>query len=79
MIRREHAKTKLRGLTKHTNNRLAILVSARAVIDSTVDSVGRCEECKFLDDRKDNKLGCLTLQFKVTPNFYCALFKKDRK
>ena len=76
MITKEDAKTKLKELTKHTNNKLAILVSARAVIDNVCDSVGKCKDCKFLDDRKDNKLGCLTLQFKVTPNFYCALFKK---
>jgi len=44
-MNREDAKNKLKSLTKHTNNKLAILVSARSVIDDIFDRT-----CKWTRD-----------------------------
>ena len=80
MISREDAKAKLKELTKYTNNKSAILVSARNVIDNMCDSVGSCEKCLYSEKTTGTRWKCEYLDdIRVRPNFFCADYVKDRK
>ncbi len=80
MIKKDEAKSKLKDLTKHTSNKLAILVSARAVIDSICDSVGSCETCMYSEKTTNTRWKCEWLDgIRVNPSFFCADYVRSKK
>ena len=71
------AKTDLKNLTKHTNNKLAILVSARSVIDSIYISIGSCSKCERLDTNECPISRAIMTEISKD-NFFCADYKKAK-
>ena len=80
MISRDNAKSKLKNLTEHTNNKLAILVSARSVIDNIFDSVGSCETCEYSEKAINTRWKCEWIDgVRVNPKFFCADYVRSKK
>ena len=71
------AKTDLKNLTKHTNNKLAILVSARSVIDSVYDGIGNCTKCNKTYTNECPLSRAIMIDIHKD-TFYCADYKRGK-
>ena len=72
------SKIDFKKLTKYTNDKIAITISAVSVINSIYESVGTCAKCKKLNTNECPISRAIMMEELNHHTFYCADYEKAR-